>query len=90
MSHGAGVGRRPHGARWAGPTCGARGHEGGCLAILGCEGDADDVARRRRARRAALLRAGAALAARRSGRARRGRAAATPARTCATTCSTAA
>src|SRR5215208_4304500 len=34
-----------------------RGHEGGCLAILGFEGDEEDVERRRR-RTAALLRAG--------------------------------
>jgi alkyldihydroxyacetonephosphate synthase len=38
-----------------------RGHEGGCLAIVGWEGDADDVARRR-LRTAALLRAGGGLA----------------------------
>jgi alkyldihydroxyacetonephosphate synthase len=34
-----------------------RGHEGGCIAILGFEGDEEDVERRRR-RTAALLRAG--------------------------------
>ena len=34
-----------------------RGHEGGCLAILGFEGDEEDVERRRR-RTAALLRRG--------------------------------
>jgi len=38
-----------------------RGHEGGCLAIAGWEGDPDDVARRR-LRGAALLRAGGGLA----------------------------
>jgi alkyldihydroxyacetonephosphate synthase len=39
----------------------ARGHEGGCLAIIGFEGEADDV-ERRRLRTAALLRAGGGLA----------------------------
>jgi alkyldihydroxyacetonephosphate synthase len=38
-----------------------RGHEGGCLVIVGFEGEEDDVARRR-ARAAALLRAGGAVA----------------------------
>ncbi len=38
-----------------------RGHEGGCLAIVGWEGDPDDVARRR-LRSAALLRGGGGLA----------------------------
>jgi alkyldihydroxyacetonephosphate synthase len=38
-----------------------RGHEGGCLAIAGFEGDEDDV-ERRRLRSAALLRAGGGLA----------------------------
>ena len=38
----------------------ARGHEGGCIAIVGWEGDADDVARRR-ARTRKLLRAAGAL-----------------------------
>ena len=53
-----------------------RGHEGGCLAIVGFEGDADEVARRRRPRRARCCarRAGCARA---RGRARRGCAAAT-------------
>jgi alkyldihydroxyacetonephosphate synthase len=37
-----------------------RGHEGGCLAIVGLEGDEDDV-ERRRLRTAALLRAGGGL-----------------------------
>jgi alkyldihydroxyacetonephosphate synthase len=46
-----------------------RGHQGGCLAITGFEGDEDDVARRRD-RAAALLRAGGALyLGRRPGRA---------------------
>ena len=39
----------------------ARGHEGGCLAIMGFEGEPDDV-ERRRVRSAALLRAGGGLA----------------------------
>jgi alkyldihydroxyacetonephosphate synthase len=39
----------------------ARGHEGGCLAIMGFDGDPDDV-ERRRVRSAALLRAGGGLA----------------------------
>jgi alkyldihydroxyacetonephosphate synthase len=39
----------------------ARGHEGGCLAIVGFEGDPDEV-ERRRVRAAALLRAGGGLA----------------------------
>jgi alkyldihydroxyacetonephosphate synthase len=39
----------------------ARGHEGGCLAIVGLDGDAEDV-ERRRLRTAALLRAGGGLA----------------------------
>jgi alkyldihydroxyacetonephosphate synthase len=38
----------------------ARGHEGGCLAIIGFDGEADDV-ERRRVRSAALLRAGGGL-----------------------------
>ena len=39
----------------------ARGHEGGCLAIVGFEGEAEEV-ERRRVRAAALLRAGGGLA----------------------------
>ncbi len=39
----------------------ARGHEGGCLAIAGFEGEAEDV-ERRRVRSAALLRAGGGVA----------------------------
>ena len=39
----------------------ARGHEGGCIAITGFEGEDDDV-QRRRLRAAALLRAGGGLA----------------------------
>ena len=39
----------------------ARGHEGGCIAILGFEGGADDV-ERRRVRAGSLMRAGGALA----------------------------
>jgi alkyldihydroxyacetonephosphate synthase len=39
----------------------ARGHEGGCIAILGFEGGPDDV-ERRRVRAGALMRAGGALA----------------------------
>ncbi len=39
----------------------ARGHEGGCLAIMGWEGDAEEV-ERRRVRSSALLRAGGGLA----------------------------
>ena len=39
----------------------ARGHEGGCLAIVGFEGEADEV-ERRRVRAGALLRAGGGLA----------------------------
>ena len=39
----------------------ARGHEGGCVAIVGFEGTADDVERRRQ-RSAALLRAGGGVA----------------------------
>ncbi|MBN1527432.1 MAG: FAD-binding oxidoreductase, partial [Thermoleophilaceae bacterium] len=38
----------------------ARGHEGGCLAIIGLDGEPDDV-ERRRVRTAALLRAGGGL-----------------------------
>ena len=48
------------GARRAAPTCGMRGHEGGCLAIVGFEGDEDDV-ERRRLHSGALLRAGGGL-----------------------------
>jgi len=39
----------------------SRGHEGGCLAIVGFEGDAEDV-ERRRLRTASLLRAGGGVA----------------------------
>jgi len=46
-----------------------RGHEGGCIAIIGFEGDEEDVERRRR-RTSALLRAGGGVAlGRRPGRA---------------------
>jgi alkyldihydroxyacetonephosphate synthase len=38
-----------------------RGHEGGCIAVIGVEGEAEDVERRRR-HAAALLRAGGGLA----------------------------
>ena len=85
-----GAGRRPAAARRSSGRryLRMRGHEGGCLAILGFEGEEEDVERRRR-RTAALLRAGGGVALG-AGRARRGCAAATPAPTCATSCSTAA
>ena len=53
-----------------------RGHEGGCIAIVGFEGDEDDV-ERRRLHSGALLRAGGGLGWG-AGRARPGCAAATP------------
>ena len=45
-----------------------RGHEGGCLAIVGWEGDEDDVERRRLHTRRAAARAAAACAGRAAGR----------------------
>ena len=55
-----------------------RGHEGGCLAILGFEGDEEDVERRRRRTSGAAAR-GRRRARSVAARGRRGCAAATPA-----------